>query len=274
MVRSILLGLLLLVPMVGAHGQNGPAPLPTYKSAPGPESGDAEDERTRYLRRALNPERPTALEGMRERAMGTGFVVAPQSILTNAHVVRDCTRVSAQIGGAGGELVVVRVDAADAEQDLALLHLDKPVADHALFEANFTRIDPTELFVVGFPSLGLPAVEPILVTASAGLSEITTPKSRLQFSGDIRHGNSGSPLFDNFGAVIGIVTQSVNTPAIYSRTGVLVTDVGIAVASHTIVDFLRKHAVVPPLGERHTPMSEADRMPESKKIVARMVCWR
>jgi S1-C subfamily serine protease len=272
MVRSALLVLMLIAPMIGAHAQSGPAPLPTYKDAPA--QGDAEDERTRYLRQALNPTRPPELQGLHERSMGTGFVVAPQALLTNAHVVRDCTKITAQIGGSGGDLAVVRVDAVDAEQDLAILHLDKPAPDHALFEANFVRVDPTELFVVGFPSLGLPVVEPVLVTAEVRPADLASPKPRLPFSGDVRHGNSGSPLFDNFGAVIGIVTQAVNSPVMYSKTGVLVTDVGFAVPSHTIIDFLRKHAIAPPVGERHTPMSEAERMPESRKIVARMVCWR
>ncbi|HVJ55181.1 MAG TPA: serine protease [Aliidongia sp.] len=238
------------------------------------QSADTPDERTQYILRGLHPDRPAAFEGVQQHSVGTGFAVAPKALLTNDHVVRACAKVSVQIGGAGSPLILARVDAEDEQQDLALLRIDAPVADYALFEGNFKRVDPSELFIVGFPALGLPVIEPVLVTAEARPIDLTTTKPRLQFSGDVRHGNSGSPLFDNFGAVVGIVTQAIDSPGVYSRTGVLVTDIGVAVAGHTILDFLRKHAVAASVGERRTPFAEAERLPESKKIVARIVCWR
>jgi S1-C subfamily serine protease len=268
--RKISSILALLLPLLAAVPASAQAPAPAYNATPAPD----DDERTRYLRHALNPDRPAEIQNLRQVGMGTGFLVGSQALLTNNHVVKDCVRITAQIGGSGGELAVARLDATDADADLALLHLDKPAAAHALFEADFARIDPSALFVVGFPSLGLPVVEPVLVGAQALREDLSTQKQRLQFSADVRHGNSGSPLFDNYGAVVGIVTQAIDSPKVYSRTGILVTDVGIAVASHTMVDFLRKHAVDPPLGERPAPLSADQRLPESRKIVARLVCWR
>jgi S1-C subfamily serine protease len=220
-----LVGTLVLSVVLGMHTTSGFA-----QNAPASDAAPADDARTLYLKKALNVTVLPELSGLRQQSLGTGFLVAPDVLLTNSHVINLCSKVSVQIGGAGGEVVLGQPLANDPGRDLALLRIARLSASYALIESNFARVDPTELFVVGFPSLGLPTVRPILVTAKAQLADLATTKPRLSFHADVRHGNSGSPLFDNFGAVVGIVTMAIDTPKVYTRTGVLVTEVGVAIS--------------------------------------------
>lgn len=83
-----------------------------------------------------------------ERAMGSGFVVGENLVMTAAHVVDQAGSVSVQAGGVVSAARVIDFDYAD----VALLQSEKPLSDRALTLASKKPRLGTELAVLGFPN--------------------------------------------------------------------------------------------------------------------------
>ena len=172
---------------------------------------------------------------------GTGvFVSNDGMILTNAHVVPNCTAI--RINKVGSASAAARLLATDKTNDLALLKAEALVA-------NTIRPQPfrrgarvgESIFAYGFPLSGiLPSSGNFTsgnITANAGPNDDIT---KLQFSAPIQPGNSGGALFDKFGNIVGVV---VATLKVASNTTALPQNVNFAVTSFVAVDFLRTHHV-------------------------------
>lgn len=146
---------------------------------------------------------------------GTGFLVDREgTIVTNQHVVSMAETLTIRfMGGATFEDVELLVE--DSAQDLALLRvkLAKPT------EGDAVKADPVELgdsekvevgeraIAIGNP-LGL---EHTLTDGIVSARRIYEGKQWIQMSVPISPGNSGGPLFDMHGKVIGITTARVGS---------------------------------------------------------------
>jgi len=145
---------------------------------------------------------------------GSGWVGGPGLIVTNAHVIagEDDTTVTTQ-GGASLDATPVHYD---PENDLALLHVD------AELPALSLAPDPTSgtsAAVLGYPENGPYAEAPArlgetrdtISEDSYGRGPIRRPITSLR--GSVRSGNSGGPLVDNRGRVLGTVFAATTTGA-------------------------------------------------------------
>jgi S1-C subfamily serine protease len=142
------------------------------------------------------------------RLDGTGFVIAPQHVLTNAHVVAGVDRPSVR-GGGDGRRLLARVVVYDSDRDLAVLYvptLDAPALD---FDPGGTRGD--QGVVAGFPQGGPFQLEPARIrdTIEARGPDIYHRRqvTRQVFSlyADVEPGNSGGPLLALDGDVYGVI---------------------------------------------------------------------
>lgn len=136
--------------------------------------------------------------------VGTGFLVDRRHAVTAAHVVAGSTALTLSSGemAVGGEVVGF-----DEEHDLALVELDRAVAGH-LFE--FVTAAPEVGTPVGL--IGYPLDEPLsLATGTVSGLDRSLPGERGQVDGLIQTdvaanpGNSGGPLLDTRGLVIGVL---------------------------------------------------------------------
>ena len=164
-------------------------------------------------------------------ATGSGFVIQSDSnatrIVTNHHVVED-NPTSISIWTETGIKVAVTVFADDPERDLCILQLPYPNAALkalVLNEAGVKRGDA--VYAVGFPGAAddltlSEAYSSEAATITTGIiSTIRTTHAveggkefrLLQSTAPINHGNSGGPLFNSLGYVIGINTYSVEDSA-------------------------------------------------------------
>jgi S1-C subfamily serine protease len=160
------------------------------------------------------------LQYLRETAKGTGFVInaAAGLILTNNHVIDQATSVTVTLV-TSGRSYPARVLGYDAADDIALLQVRGATGLKAV------RTGDSSLAAVGTPVLaigneagqgGSPTVAPGVISSlgrtivasdqSSGLHE--TLFGMLQTSADIRPGDSGGPLADAAGRVIGIDTAA------------------------------------------------------------------
>jgi len=101
-----------------------------------------------------------------------------------------------------------------------------------------------------------------------------TRPGRYSMNIDVRRGNSGGPVLDRAGRVIGVVVAKVNTPGVYAATGRLVQNVGIAIRLSVALDFLRKDDVAIRELSTTSPLTEAELFSKAHQFVGQVGCWR
>jgi tetratricopeptide (TPR) repeat protein len=139
---------------------------------------------------------------------GSGFFLRPGQVVTNLHVIRGAQRTEIKtLDGKGRVFAVAGVLAVDEEGDLALLSVDMPV-DRAR-SSELARVLPDEgeqIVVIGNPLKLEGSVTDGIVSA---VREVPNVGKIIQITAPISHGNSGSPVFNMKGEVVGVVTVKV-----------------------------------------------------------------
>jgi len=195
-------------PAVVSIASKRAAPAAGATSVPVPPGSPMEEFLERFFgKRGLPvPERET-------RAMGSGVIVDPEGyIVTNHHVVEGATEITVKL--ASGEAYPATLRGRDDKTDLALLEVD---ADAPLPHVRFGDSDSVRVgdwvIAVGSP-FGLGGSVTAGIVSARGRNIQSGPYDDfLQIDAPINRGNSGGPLFDSRGQLVGINT------AIFSPTG-------------------------------------------------------
>jgi tetratricopeptide (TPR) repeat protein len=139
---------------------------------------------------------------------GSGFFVRPGEVMTNMHVIKSAHRVEIHtLEGKGRTYPVAGALAIDEEADLALLKVDLPAERSRPLTLTSALPDEGEqIFVIGNPLRLEGSVSNGIVSA---IREVPDLGRIIQVTAPVSHGNSGSPLFNMRGEVIGIVTVKV-----------------------------------------------------------------
>jgi tetratricopeptide (TPR) repeat protein len=139
---------------------------------------------------------------------GSGFFIRPGEVVTNSHVIRGAHRVEIHtLEGKGRTYPVAGAFAVDEEADLALLSVDLPAErSRPLTFSNTLPDEGEQVFVIGNPLRLEGSVSDGIVSA---VREVPDLGRIIQITAPVSHGNSGSPLFNMRGQVIGIVTVKV-----------------------------------------------------------------
>jgi serine protease Do len=160
--------------------------------------------------RQMKPQRPG---GQKMQAVGTGFIIdASGIIVTNNHVAGKADSITVTL--ADGRKFPAKLLGADEKTDLAVLKVesDKPLPYVSFGDANKIRVGQS-VMAVGNP-FGLGGTVTTGIVSARGRDIQSGPfDDYIQTDAAINRGNSGGPLFDMDGNVIGINT------AIYSPTG-------------------------------------------------------
>ena len=140
---------------------------------------------------------------------GSGFFLRPGKVVTNLHVIRGAVRAEIKtLDGKGKVFPVNGTLAVDEEGDLAMLSVDMP-AERAVRSTELARELPDEgetIFVIGNPLKLEGSVSDGIVSA---VREVPNSYRIIQITAPISHGNSGSPVFNLKGQVLGVVTVKV-----------------------------------------------------------------
>jgi hypothetical protein len=139
---------------------------------------------------------------------GSGFFLRPGEVVTNLHVIRGAKRCEVKtLDGKGKVFNVTGTLAVDEEGDLALLGVDMPHERPRASEIATVLPDEGEsIFVIGNPLKLEGSVTDGIVSA---VREVPNVGKIIQITAPISHGNSGSPVFNLKGQVIGVVTVKV-----------------------------------------------------------------
>jgi hypothetical protein len=167
---------------------------------------------------------------------GSGFIITSTGhVLTNYHVVSGCSRIAVRNGDKTENAVLL---ASDPENDLALLRIGATAFLVPLAQNSRLKLGQ-QVVVAGFPLQGLLATGLHVTTGT--VSALAGPKddSRyVQITAPVQPGNSGGPVFDLAGNVVGVITSKLDWLETAKRTGDLPENVGFALKSSAVVTFL------------------------------------
>ncbi|HWW00676.1 MAG TPA: serine protease [Candidatus Acidoferrum sp.] len=178
-------------------------------------------------------------------SQGTGFLVTSDGqVVTCAHVVGREPKATLWIQGVR---YLGRVVAVDTNVDVAVIQVEDshPPFRWVAFSAESTYRMGQDIFSMGFPLADLLGTQPRLtkglVSSTSGLAD--DPK-QLQVSAEVQAGNSGGPLLNARGEVIGMVSATLNPVKVMLLSGGdLPQNVNFAIKKEPIEEFLASSKV-------------------------------
>jgi S1-C subfamily serine protease len=168
---------------------------------------------------------------------GSGIIVADNGfVITNFHVVKNAKKIF--VTASDNSKVEAKLISFDEEKDIALLKINNKQFNIGYTLNSASSEVGEQIFVLGFPLINLMGSE-IKVTDGiiSSLSGFNNDYDYYQVSAAVQPGNSGGPLFDSQGNLIGIITAK------YSQG----ENVSYALKSKIVFDFLKNNKVQIPI---------------------------
>ena len=206
---------------------------------------------------------------------GTGFYINSQGyLLTNAHVVPGCTHIAIH-GGATTPRAATLI-ARDEKLDLAVLRVDTtPPGIAALRAADLPPVKDEPLLLAGFP--GNTGVEGHITLRVARLISAKGPTGEpqwLQFSDAAAHGNSGGPLLDGAGNVLGVVVAKAQLITYNQATGEQLskTNSDVAISLSATKNFLNRNGIPYLTSRSQAELPAATLADQARKYIVNVLC--
>jgi S1-C subfamily serine protease len=233
-------------------------------SAAKPATGRRAIKSEHTAAKAEEPPAETAEPKKPGHISGTGFVVSAKGhIVTNNHVVAHCVD---DIHGnlTGQSLTSLRVVATDEINDLALLQ-PQAKKNMKFKEKEVVHIRSTPIhsgdavLAIGFPLHGLLSSDFTVTTGIVNsLSGILNDSRFLQISAEVQPGNSGGPLLDTSGNLVGVVSEKLNALRFAKLTGDIPQNVNFAIKTGAVRDFLDNSAIPYETAESSEQLKNSD----------------
>lgn len=203
---------------------------------------------------------------------GTAFFVAPNLLLTNNHVVKECTG-PIQVRYPDQPSYPAVISGLDATNDLALLHTELSGTSVASFDRRARLGDSVAIY--GFPYAGLLSSSGNFTLGNvASLTGIQDDTRFVQVSAPTQPGNSGGPLLNMSGDVIGVVVSQINALTMMKAGNSIPQNVNFAIQAPIVMNFLSIKGVPPKLHEPDAPqaMAASDIADKAKRFTVQVYC--
>ena len=264
--------------------QVAPAPIPRKKPAPKtPEVAE-------------KPPSPEIVVS----TSGSGFFVSKLGhVVTNEHVVKECKTIT--VGDNANRQVSVEVIETDRRNDLALLKLSSTsmasaetkslisklgiqIASKAgggsaipLSSNGLLRFDDVELgetvMVAGYPFGDIFSntikVTGGMVSAIRGMGD---DSGQFQMDAAAQPGNSGGPIYDEKGNIVGVVVAQLNKLKVAKAIGSLPENVNFGIKASTVRQFLTSSGLPTKWSERSQPMPTIELAKIAKSQTVMVIC--
>lgn len=203
-------------------------------------------------------------------ATGTGFFVNGQGwVVTNAHVVEGCSTVSVPRLGNGTDLAI------DKQNDIAAFRLGDGEGKPFL---PLRRSQPRlgeDIAAYGFPLAGVLSDSIKVTTGNINsLVGMENDTRYLQVSTPLQPGNSGGPVVDQWGSIVGVSTAVLGS-GFTKATGIDVQNVNFAIRSNVVELFLQSRNIqfdATDPGHDDKPLSTADLSDKVVPAVVQVLC--
>jgi serine protease Do len=181
---------------------------------------------------------PRPPSGPRGTVSGTAFHVNASTLVTAAHVVEDCARITLEDGTPLGLI------ARDGLLDLAVLASPRPSQVWLRIDRDAAPRLGQTAHALGYPYRGI--LEGGLTVTNGNVSSLGdpgNPRRRIMLSAPVQPGNSGGPLLSSLGDVLGVVVSRLDDMAILDATGTIPQNMNFATPSDRLLDFLEANRV-------------------------------
>jgi uncharacterized protein len=171
------------------------------------------------------------------KSTGTGFFINSQGyFLTSQHVIEG-TKTVKILTGMG--IFPAKVIHADSYNDIAILKVEGHRFGYLLLVSSRGVKTGDKVYTVGFPNVGLQGFEPKYTEGIiSSLSGAKDDPRYFQISTPVQPGNSGGPLVNDMGEVVGIITARLSEANSLATTGALPQNVNYALKSSYVLAFL------------------------------------
>jgi len=172
---------------------------------------------------------------------GTGFYVNNTDLVTAAHVIEGCGSLTLSDG------TVLTVVGKSKNLDLAVLSSAKRSETWIALVDGTAAVLGEQVTALGYPYLGL-LQQGLTVTGGnvSALAGLDGGSDRIMFSAPVQPGNSGGPLLNAKGLVVGVVVARTDDLVMLKETGTLPQNMNLAVPPGALAGFLRDARVVLP----------------------------
>ena len=253
-----------------------PAPLP-QQTAP------------RIKQSKPDKKNPAAPKG--QATYGSGFFVSKLGhVITNAHVVDGCKAVS--VGDSSDNQAAAKIISTDKKIDLALLKLTSmdmtsassksliqklgiklvPLAANGLLRPDDVKLGE-KVLVAGFPFGDIFSdtlkVTSGIVSATRGSGDNST---RFQLDAAVQSGNSGGPIYDSGGNIVGVVVSQLNKLKVAKAIGSFPENVNFGIKASTVRTFLTSSGLPSKVAKRTTDKSTIELAEIAQKQASMVMC--
>ena len=220
---------------------------------------------------------------------GSGFFVSKMGhVITNAHVVKGCNKIT--VGDNANKQVPAEIINTDGSNDLALLKLSSldrasaesksliqklsivvvPLASKGLLRSEDVRLGE-KVLVAGYPFgeyfSNTIKVTGGLVSATRGAGD---DSGQFQLDAAVQPGNSGGPIYDSSGNIVGVVISQLDKLKVAKAIGSMPENVNFGIKASTVRQFLTSSGVPSKKSER-TEEKSTEQLAEIAQNQALMV---
>ncbi len=158
-----------------------------------------------YKKAALNKDKEDEEIKLELSVSGSGFFVTPNHIITNNHVTKNCEEISVKNKNYESKVAIFDTD---AKTDLSILTTGKPSKHFLSFRDRKPLSTGESSITLGYPfSSDLGSSIKVTTGNIAALTGFRNNIAQLQLTSPVQPGNSGGPLLDNNGNVIGVIVS-------------------------------------------------------------------
>ena len=163
-------------------------------------------------------------------------------IITNKHVIEGSKYIIVRNGlGKVREVEAVEVPT-NENTDLALLKLKKPFPSSYSLSIDDIKSPKAgeQIYVMGYPMSSIlgrynPSISEGIVSKTSGFGEMV---GEFQITAKMNKGNSGGPIFNDKGQIIGISVGKLNKSEVLKNDGFIPEDVNVGISGQVVTNFL------------------------------------
>ena len=201
---------------------------------------------------------------------GSGFAVSADGyVITNHHVIEGCQKVVVHYKGKELPVTVVTYD---QQNDLALLKGDfRPETVFALSGNQPELLQ--DVYVAGYP-FGNKISSSVKVTKGiiSSLTGIGNNFSNIQIDAALQSGNSGGPILDEMGNIVGVAVSKLDAKYMYDNFGIIPENTNFGIKANVVRSVLESNEVSsPPANRSEISKSQLGKMISSGTYY--ISCW-
>ena len=175
-------------------------------------------------------------KGYRFYQASTGFAINERGdMLTTAHSVRGCQALAGRDNN--NKLHPISLLSIESGLDLALIRAPRGVLNPLAIGPEHPK-NGVPIALIGYPKIGLIRLKPKITVAYHDESVVSGAQGLMGINGEVRSGNSGGPVLNSQGQVIGVVTAHVDSKKYFEQSGELIVDKGAAARIDLVKNFL------------------------------------